>query len=722
MPNVYLLALIAAVVVIAVVMMIWPPFGVKRDSDYHRDGNDGSAGRGRNRFNAVPRPRTSYFIRWVTQAQKDLLRQHGIAFTECNLGAIKREIAAAAEAAEAARLAALAPVVVDSATSSETAATDEVVAPEPAPVPAPEVEPEAIPEAIPEVPLDPLEDGIMFDEAVFYEVLEALQCAVASNFVTDVSLNTGPVNEVVLFSHSVSGAKYRLDVPKRFIDRDRIKGISTVLLTEPLQSDVELRFGASSTPARDDGVFRVFFDSAFGAESEAEKVQAPEKVWGLKIGNGQQPAYKPSGRGTAIVTDEGFALAELVGMNFYIHFDLFSSDFEQGAGLYTRLLQKLQTELTLEKLLETAVGAADIPLVANTGQWRTTVSQMPEDHVGRIAETMRIVCDKVLVEILGMNVCVSHAGSKNVLPADLRPRDAFHIVICSSPLGLVHRGPPSTVFGLEHHHGDKAKAFLPSGMGTPIVDNNGSIIGELVGDTFYVHFELMRKGSLHEARIFIRLMAALRAAHARSYLPSDVSVKETHDEYVRTCLDLVTPLAVPGRYGDAVKVANAQRDVHQSLIQTRADEHALFQMEAAPDEELAQEFDRLLDVANVLDVKVSERKLTVTTDVLYCRNPNTGDLHEIGAFDIHIPTEGGDILWINKTRKVEGYQSGMNAPHVFADGHACLGNVADLFPQLISQRDYATCVQVAIAFVEAVNVNDSAGKYIGYWPLAKGVS
>jgi hypothetical protein len=95
-------------------------------------------------------------------------------------------------------------------------------------------------------------------------------------------------------------------------------------------------------------------------------------------------------------------------------------------------------------------------------------------------------------------------------------------------------------------------------------------------------------------------------------------------------------------------------------------------------------------------------------------------LHEIGAFDIQIPTNGSsDIRWFNRTRKVDGYREGMNAPHVWAAGNACLGNTEALFPKLTAKRDFASAVQVAVAFIEYVNVDDPAGKLIHHWPYAR---
>ena len=69
--------------------------------------------------------------------------------------------------------------------------------------------------------------------------------------------------------------------------------------------------------------------------------------------------------------------------------------------------------------------------------------------------------------------------------------------------------------------------------------------------------------------------------------------------------------------------------------------------------------------------------------------------------------------------KVPGGSGNMNAPHVDPNGNACMGNTRDLFPALIQKREFASAVQLAIAFVEAVNVADNWGAYITNWPVAR---
>jgi len=198
-------------------------------------------------------------------------------------------------------------------------------------------------------------------------------------------------------------------------------------------------------------------------------------------------------------------------------------------------------------------------------------------------------------------------------------------------------------------------------------------------------------------------------------------------KFVDCCLSLAAPLVAPAvalspaeeSARTAHKVEQLQNQFHQLLVACRLEEQSILGNESRPQDLLGEEFDRLMELASVVNVAVVPGLLKVETSVLYCRDPRTNFLHEIGAFEIHIPTEEGEVLWFNRHRTIHAHSVDMHAPHVFKDGRACLGNVKDLFPRLIARRDFSTAVQVAIAFIESVNVADSAGKFINLWPVVQ---
>jgi hypothetical protein len=75
----------------------------------------------------------------------------------------------------------------------------------------------------------------------------------------------------------------------------------------------------------------------------------------------------------------------------------------------------------------------------------------------------------------------------------------------------------------------------------------------------------------------------------------------------------------------------------------------------------------------------------------------------------------------NHTLEVDAYQTKMQAPHVYNDTHACLGNIQQPLVELISSYDYRGCFEIMINFLQTVNVNDSAGCNVSHWPIVAGV-
>ncbi|MCK5085666.1 hypothetical protein KAK05_03070, partial [Candidatus Parcubacteria bacterium] len=138
-------------------------------------------------------------------------------------------------------------------------------------------------------------------------------------------------------------------------------------------------------------------------------------------------------------------------------------------------------------------------------------------------------------------------------------------------------------------------------------------------------------------------------------------------------------------------------------------------------EKYALEFDKLMGSRGVTNIEVDDKKIKVFTDTLYCTDPRTDILHEIGEFRIEISFNGKEdcVRWFNLTRNIDGNKSNMQAPHVFKNGKACLGNAAEIFPELIANFEFAAVALVAIQFIESVNTDDSAGKHIDSWPIAK---
>jgi len=328
-------------------------------------------------------------------------------------------------------------------------------------------------------------------------------------------------------------------------------------------------------------------------------------------------------------------------------------------------------------------------------------------------------CRSILLPVIGKNIVVRNGYGKSLSPAS--DSNAFELILQSDPApafvesdsGPLASRAPLPLFDLPA--ASEAPLLPYSGKGLALLDEQGNIAGELIGETFYLFFDVGVTNSMLDTIRFARVMRKL----AEIYYERSQSGTGGTDQLPRFAA-LCTALVAPTVAGSEPSPEREERQTRfrERMLACLREEQILLRNESRPQEMLAEEFDRLMELASVVNVVVVPGWLTVETSVLFCRDPRTDILHEIGAFDIHIPTEAGDIRWYNRDRKVHAHSADMQAPHVFKDGSACLGNVKDLFPKLIARRDFSTAVQVAIAFIESVNVDDQAGQFVNCWPIA----
>ena len=136
------------------------------------------------------------------------------------------------------------------------------------------------------------------------------------------------------------------------------------------------------------------------------------------------------------------------------------------------------------------------------------------------------------------------------------------------------------------------------------------------------------------------------------------------------------------------------------------------------DENYRKEFDKIASHKKIKGIKISGSKIIIFTKMILCTDPRDKVVHALGEFKISIDMNSSKIIITNLTQTINGYQSGMQAPHVFADGRPCLGTAQELINDCVARYEVASVVGVAINFLESVNIEDRAGAYINRWPVA----
>jgi len=365
-------------------------------------------------------------------------------------------------------------------------------------------------------------------------------------------------------------------------------------------------------------------------------------------------------------------------------------------------------------------------------------------------EEIRDIVRRVLLPAIRQReIMISYpCGSRKVSTA----QHCFHVRIHATAMTTMQIGswyrPKNTAnfswWGQDLPAEGRQPMFQPSGQGIQIVDPvTGEIAAELINGTdLYVLFDLFRgrwdiSVRPEELIVFERLCLSAAAAITSKQITTaaDPTLTQTdgtpaqtdRERYVALCQKWreQTKHAVRHHAEELrLRVNKLQEQLTMAVREfVRAEQRQIDEQitEHEHCENFGLEYDRLLALEQVTKVEVKDDLIAVYTKPLCCTDPRTDTVHEIGKFRIEIYPSGRDdgIRWFNLTRQVNAWSSEQQAPHIWRDGKACLGNMADVIPQLLGKREFALLATMAIAFVESVNVNDRAGQYVGRWPKAK---
>jgi hypothetical protein len=133
-------------------------------------------------------------------------------------------------------------------------------------------------------------------------------------------------------------------------------------------------------------------------------------------------------------------------------------------------------------------------------------------------------------------------------------------------------------------------------------------------------------------------------------------------------------------------------------------------------------FNDTMEINKVNAVFIKNGTVHVYTKNLYAKDERTKKWHDIGMF--HITIGMLDTQYdVNNTVRIYntkyqgiGMSPGMQAPHVFEDGHACHGNLTVGVTEAYKNRNLFDLVYQILIFLQSANTGDGAGQYVNSWP------
>lgn len=420
-----------------------------------------------------------------------------------------------------------------------------------------------------------------------------------------------------------------------------------------------------------------------------------------------------------IMVDQGDLDAILEAMSLEANGDLQTTQFEGVSELPVNRVERPAAP-------EEGVEEGEHPPV-EYGHWSSNASDS-NAHRDRVMASIRTILYDTFQKPVLLNV--PHGYPSEPAPTD---DSRIHIRIWSNQDNRQSEtNVPRQVFGVTVHC--RETPYLPSdeGMrnGNVIMDSDYPVAEVVNGNTLYIFHDLVHTGHSDEIALLEKILE-----EASILLSGDEEqIKEMRERLLaakteRSRADYVT--LCNKRYDAQIRQSKrtyeqSQRqidDYQQALVSAiRQREEAgrvLGELESGQtkdaDSHLA-EYEKLLSLDKITGVEVVGNQVTYHTKVLHCTDPRTNRVHEVGAFKITINVENGSVRFYNTTRRINGHNRRMHAPHVFPSGEPCLGNVSQYLPDLIAKYEFAAVADVVIAFIENVNINDAAGAYVNRWP------
>lgn len=520
-------------------------------------------------------------------------------------------------------------------------------------------------------------------------------------------------------------------------DREMVSDVLREVLLPAVRKNIRVHTGWGAQEPVNDGSFHVFF---WSAASDNGRISSPSKLCGAPVA-ADTTSWKTSGLGLPIFDRDGqFVVGELLENSLYLHPDILRQDLEDkransllGNGGFIRffrtLLQNRKRNPQLALLVRMLQHVADeirvpeklrlICAELNKNEARQSVKRKvtSQGFSGRRKEVIETLFAELLLPVVGADIAVWHKNGAAARPVG---DGKFHVMFHSGPTGTPLAKAPAKLFGAALSA--TGTSFYPSTMGLPLTDPDGFLVGELLNRNLYIGHELMKFGTRADAATLIRLLQHIRGEIERFPTLTEAELEDSiAEQFTTECLRQCPPDARESAKADkhlAVALTRARKEYAGCLSATIARQKDWFRLTMGPDAELGSEFDGVLAIPKVKGVEYhKDAWLLVKTDTIFCTDPRTKNVHEIGAFDIYIPVDGASIYWKNRTRLVKTPSGAMNAPHVNNEGLACLGSAKDEVHMLLRSRHYGAAIELAIAFVESVNVNDSWGQHINKWPV-----
>ena len=401
---------------------------------------------------------------------------------------------------------------------------------------------------------------------------------------------------------------------------------------------------------------------------------------------------------------------------------------------------RAEEEITEEIVPPLAVSGTGTPTVATPTPaptptylpWSVTIPAKHSRNLGSATSELFISKTKsILSPVVRRDISITFPNRRS-MPVNNIGRK-FYIHVWSSPVGTASEQLPNRICNIDIGGRGSRYCYPLSGNGIGIFDTAGDFpLAELIGMNLYILFDMENLVTSHMLELYTYIVTEAVRLYGMSR--EDRLALELDTQSKSDSLNVVRYMETMKRYNQTSlsdikdKLSRCEerkveliRDLTRMNREINNYTRIMLSNDEIQNKDLSkyqEEFNQLLKIPKVLKVMVSGNTIKAFTDTIYALDDRTNKWHEIGKFCIEIYLDGynNGIRFFNLSRKVGGYRGRMQAPHVYNDGHACLGNQEEVVSSLIAAGEVAALVMVGINILGSANTKDAAGSHVYDWP------
>ena len=261
---------------------------------------------------------------------------------------------------------------------------------------------------------------------------------------------------------------------------------------------------------------------------------------------------------------------------------------------------------------------------------------------------------------------------------------------------------PEKIFGIPVGCKSHPNIFTAGDKGEVIKDGDYAV-AELVGKNLFIFHDICHHTSEDELKMFKIILDKVIDLKLPVPPTAEEVAAENRKSFTEYCMGTLDnriqsiQSTVSANSSEVDKLKRALVEKSRILYSS---ESALRELVGSKDSQRSkfnEEYEDILKIKHVLDLKIGRQVLKVFTDILTCKDKDNVE-HELGRFEIDIHFDGA-IKFFNKTRQVNAYSPKMHAPNVGEDGIPLVDKFSTAVPDLLGNMKYKDLIRMVIAYV-----------------------